>query len=150
MKRETVNYTTKEPQHLDGFGGPVTVLYSGLCVNCNSTVYRTDKSESPDPRGFINMFHCASLLVASEYDMIGPDVLACWDCAQEDAGRYERTLCKAKAQWRAKVFVSFDTIATAQPDGAICCNNCGSWTTIKEQKKDGRCPLCRLTGELKS
>ena len=89
----------KAPQHFEGFGGPVTVLYSGRCLNCKRTVYRTDESECPDPRGFINVFHCASLLIASEYDMIGPDVLACWDCAQEDAGLYKRTLAKAKERW---------------------------------------------------
>lgn len=121
MKRKTVNYRTEKPQHLDGIVGPVTVLYSGRCINCNRTVYRTDENECPDPRGFIRPDHCASILEAEEYGMVGPKVLACWDCAQEDAKRYERTLSKAKKQWKPKPCCKYEHLGYHDPG---LCSEC--------------------------
>ena len=35
------------------------------------------------------------------------------------------------------------TLATIQPDGSVCCQTCGSWTTLDDLMRDGQCPLCR-------
>jgi len=39
--------------------------------------------------------------------------------------------------------LDFTTLATIQEDGSVCCQNCGSWTTMEDLLRDGKCPLCR-------
>jgi hypothetical protein len=46
------------------------------------------------------------------------------------------------------LYVDSMTASTLQPDGDICCPNCGSWTHIDDVKQDtvtgeSSCPLCR-------
>ena len=38
--------------------------------------------------------------------------------------------------------LDFTTIATIQKNGEVCCQTCGSWTTM-EDMTDGKCPACR-------
>jgi len=41
------------------------------------------------------------------------------------------------------VAIDMTALATIQRDGSVCCQNCGSWTTMEDLLRDGKCPLCR-------
>ena len=70
--------------------------YRGNCISCGRRCYGFDDGEN-DPRGVlgdnaVQMFH------ADEYDMTGPDVVACFMC-QNDYDRYTYALAQAKKGW---------------------------------------------------
>ena len=48
-----------------------------------------------------------------------------------------------KQRKQPEPFLSADTIATIQPDGEVCCQTCGSWTTMECLRElNGHCELC--------
>ena len=74
---------------------------AGLCVVDGRRVYRELNGHDPDPRGELGINRSAYSLVASEFGMVGPDVILCYACAQERT-RYERGVAYAKGVWKAK------------------------------------------------
>ena len=88
-----------------GCGQVHNIEYMGTCEGCGRSVYSHgcagDRpcgdvvTGSPDPRGIIPVEHCMNLFHAREYDMIGRDVVTCYDCAQ-DGDRYRSIIVAAK------------------------------------------------------
>ena len=78
-----------------------TVTYAGRCVLCGYTTYL--KTNGNDPRGFTGLHHTADPLEARDYDMVGPDVPACYDCHSNNGESYRKLLDIAKTNyWRAQ------------------------------------------------
>lgn len=75
--------------------------YAGLCVVDGRKVYREFDGHDPDPRGELGINRSACTLVASEFGMVGEDILLCYACAQE-RNRYDAGVAHAKAIWKEK------------------------------------------------
>lgn len=73
-----------------------TCRYRGDCISCGRRCYGFDDGEN-DPRGVLGD-HAVSMFYASDYDMTGPDIVACFMC-QNDYDRYQYGLELAKRQW---------------------------------------------------
>ena len=91
-----LDFRTNEDQEYKDWAGEVrTVQFVGRCAVCNRRAYDDGYN---DPRGALG-FHAASWLVASEYSMIGEDVLLCSNCSNNNAELYRRGLKIAMEQW---------------------------------------------------
>lgn len=100
-----LKFNTTRPQSFRDMGGTHVCRYAGRCARCARRVYgiaRGTQIIDPDPRGAIPPAHALSSMVASEYDMTGPDVPFCWDCANErGAAVYQECLTIAFHNWRS-------------------------------------------------
>lgn len=75
--------------------------YYGDCITCGRRCYGFTDGEN-DPRGVLGD-HAVSMIYASDYDMNGEDVIACFLC-QNDYDLYNRGLRLAEKIWQeAKV-----------------------------------------------
>lgn len=83
----------------DGWRGQDRVLrYYGACRGCGRYTWGADDGEN-DPRGVLGDY-ATHALVASEYDMVGPDVALCAICANE-YGPYKAVLDLAQRKlWK--------------------------------------------------
>jgi len=106
MKHRGV-YEVKEVRKGRNMGGDYTLYSMGRCIRCGRQTYAENVKMTPtgapdgfgsDPRGPCGMQAC-SPLEAYQFDMTGPDVVACWDCADEDADRHRQTVDLAKTLW---------------------------------------------------
>ena len=88
-------------------GGDYTLYSMGWCIRCGRDTLAVNVEQDlagairyyeADPRGPSGMRSC-SLIEAIHFDMIGPDVVACWDCMDEDAERHRQTVDLARALW---------------------------------------------------
>lgn len=96
-------WNVETPQNARDFGGEDrTIVYRGRCVLCNSRCYGYKDEPCPDPRGLIPMEHCADEFEARAFDMVGPDVMACWGCKSNDGEKYRKALALARRQWHAR------------------------------------------------
>lgn len=73
--------------------------YFGHCVGCNRRTYGFDDGEN-DPRGMAGD-HAVSIETARDHDLVGPDVVACFMC-MNDEPTYHRVMRHAKKVWREK------------------------------------------------
>lgn len=96
---QRLRFNIKSPQVIfDGWRNRDRICrYYGECVGCGQRCYGFDDGEN-DPRGMlgdyaVGMFH------TSDYDMTGPDVVACYCRCQNDYDFYTRALAIAKKQW---------------------------------------------------
>ncbi len=80
-----------------GFLGERPRFSRGRCIGCGKLTYWSE--DYTDPRGPLGL-RVYSPFVASEYDMVGPNVAACWGCADNDADLYRAALAKAKKFWK--------------------------------------------------
>ncbi len=80
-----------------GFLGERPRFSRGRCIGCGRMTYWSEDYQ--DPRGPLGL-RVYSPMVASEYNMIGPDVVACWGCGQNDPDIYTKTLKRAKKFWK--------------------------------------------------
>ena len=81
------------------FEGPKQAILKDHCVVCGSALYVWDGTDhSGDPRGAIKENNNYDPLVASEYDMAGPDIPACFACMNTQE-LYTRALAIAKSKW---------------------------------------------------
>lgn len=71
--------------------------YVGRCVLCGTRTYAFDDGEN-DPRGVLGG-HAADVLVAADFEMVGPDVVACFLCLNNDERRYDWAIRLAKREW---------------------------------------------------
>lgn len=102
-----LSWRTKSDQFYKSMGcGQVHVIrYMGTCESCVRSVYSHgcagerlcgDVVEaSSDPRGIIPPQHCMNRYHAKEYDMIGRDIVTCYDCAQT-GDKYRSIMAAAK------------------------------------------------------
>lgn len=73
--------------------------YKGACRGCGRKTWGADDGEN-DPRGVLGD-SATHALVATDYDMTGPDVALCAICADEE-GPYSTVLDMARRRlWRA-------------------------------------------------
>lgn len=83
-------------------GRDIIARYSGKCVVCGRNVYsplgQDGRAYDPDPRGLFIQEHAAAHLVASEYNMAGPDVPMCFACSNIQS-EYHKGLAIARNQW---------------------------------------------------
>jgi hypothetical protein len=93
-----LRFNTSEPQpyYSAWEGRTIICVYKGKCVGCGIRTYAF-KNAGNDPRGPLGI-HTYDPFVASEYGMVGEDVVACFNCGNERE-RYERVLAIAKSQW---------------------------------------------------
>lgn len=110
-----LNWRTKQNQSFQSFGcGQTHVLkFMGTCESCGSSVYSHGcdglvpcgdvVQDSPDPRGVIPAAHCMNLYHASEYGMIGRDIVTCAVCA-DNGEKYRAIIAAATSTgtWGAK------------------------------------------------
>ena len=82
---------------VEGFVGKAPKFSRGLCVLCKRMTYSSEQYS--DPRGPLGL-RIYDPFIASEYNMVGPDVVACWGCADNDANLYRSALEKAKKFWK--------------------------------------------------
>ena len=76
------------------------IRYKGRCKFCGRFTWGADDGEN-DPRGVLGD-HATHALVATDYDLVGPDVALCAICANE-AMPYKAVLEIAqRSLWRAK------------------------------------------------
>lgn len=97
-----IDYRKTSPQKYYDLAGEHTAVYAGHCIVCHRTVYAANDGRGdydPDPRGVINALHARSQLIASEYDMTGPDFNLCFDCANTEP-LYRAGLAHARQHWQ--------------------------------------------------
>src|SRR5262245_50331830 len=91
----------KNGEVVKDLGGEHTVQVFENCVSCNLPTYGFNDDPYPDWRGmFGDRTH--SVFIASEYDMIGPDIAVCALC-DNTREQHERGLKWAKEKWVEKV-----------------------------------------------
>ena len=109
-----LSWRTKQAQFFQSFGcGQThTIKFMGTCESCGHSVYShgcagarpcgDTVTNSPDPRGIIPPQHCMNLYHASEYGMVGRDVVTCAACA-DDGNKYRSIMAAAKntGLWKA-------------------------------------------------
>lgn len=107
---ERVTFTRNKPQlwHDVWRNKDRICRYRGDCISCGRRCYGFDDGEN-DPRGVLGD-HAVDMFYASDYDMTGPDVVACFMC-QNDYDRYQYGLGLAKKRWT-------DGAATLEGDDA--------------------------------
>ncbi len=94
---------TQEFQSL-GCGGTHAAHFMGTCESCGSYVYSESHQgpnhcgdqwgDAPDPRGVFGPKHSYAPLRASEHGNAGPDLILCFDCAN-DGDKYRATIAAA-------------------------------------------------------
>lgn len=83
----------------DGWTGEIrTCRFQGNCVLCGTRTFGFDDGQD-DPRGPLGD-HANADLIASEYDMRGPDVPACFLCQNNTESQYKAVLDIAMRKWR--------------------------------------------------
>ncbi len=100
MNNELKFNTSKDQEYVDSWdGGKIRICkYDGKCILCGTrTYYFTDGGN--DPRGPLGG-HAASPLEASEYNMIGQTLPACFMCQNDSSEKYEHLLKIAKFYWK--------------------------------------------------
>jgi hypothetical protein len=95
---ERVSFTRKRPQlWFDTWRNRDRICrYRGDCISCGRRCFGFDDGEN-DPRGVLGD-HAVSMFYASDYDMVGPDVVACFMC-QNDYDLYNYGLELARKRW---------------------------------------------------
>lgn len=71
--------------------------YLGQCQVCHTRCYGFQDGQD-DPRGPLGD-HAASELIASDHYMIGPDIMMCFMCANDEP-RYNKGLRRAYKVWK--------------------------------------------------
>lgn len=101
VRVELPDFRRSQPQiYYDSWRGTDRVLrYTGKCVVCRTRCYSHDDGQD-DPRGILGD-HSDSTMEASEYDMVGEPVAACFAC-MNDEHRYEVAENRAKRRWKPK------------------------------------------------
>ena len=90
--------STEITYHCDWRNTDRTLRYVGDCAGCRRRTWEAADGEN-DPRGILGD-HATHALVASEYDMIGPDVPLCAMCGN-DYDPYKAALAHAqRAVWK--------------------------------------------------
>lgn len=77
------------------------IRYKGRCFSDRCDHRRTfaaDDGEN-DPRGVLGD-HATSPLVAEDYEMIGPDLILCFDCANEYSSYKEALIYAKRKLWK--------------------------------------------------
>lgn len=102
MDVERILFTRSTPQrwHDDWRNTDRICRYYGTCISCGRRCYGFDDGEN-DPRGVLGD-NAVSMFDASDYDMTGPDVVACFMC-QNDERLYNYGLDQAKKRWTETV-----------------------------------------------
>jgi hypothetical protein len=77
--------------------GRQTITYLGKCPITGIRLYESD--DSNDPRGILGN-HAVTEFVASEYNMVGPTMIASWIACNNDRKIYEKALALAKKNWK--------------------------------------------------
>lgn len=109
-----LSWRTKADQFYQsaGCGQTHVIKFTGNCESCGRSVYSHGcigakpcgdlTTDSPDPRGIIPAAHCLYLYHAREYDLVGRDLVTCYDCSQ-DGDRYRVIMAQAEASgvWKA-------------------------------------------------
>lgn len=97
----TLNFKTNHDQKYfcDWRKTERTMRFGGRCACCGKRVYYFLDGEN-DPRGPLGD-HAMSNLVASEYGAEGPDVIACFNC-HNDERSYKRLLQITDKKWKRK------------------------------------------------
>ena len=99
---DRLNFGTSEPQfynHRPWYPNIRRCDYQGRCVVCSTRTYAFQDGGN-DPRGPLGD-HAADDYVANDYEMVGPNVTACFLC-QNDERRYNIGLERAKMVWTTK------------------------------------------------
>ena len=94
-----LDFRTNKPQLFRDLGGEHTAVYMGLCVVCHCRTY--DHEGGADPRGMLGL-RVYTPYVAEYYGMVGPDVVACWGCKENDGDTSRKGLGIAKSRWMAQ------------------------------------------------
>lgn len=76
-----------------------TMVFNGRCRACGKRTYVFTDGEN-DPRGPLGDF-AGSNLRASDCDMTGPDVVACFNCTNDER-RYQRLMDISNKIWKKK------------------------------------------------
>lgn len=102
LRVETPKFTVVSPQiyydywwHQDRI-----VRFDGRCINCGRRCYSTDDGDG-DPRGILGD-NAGCNLDASDFDMIGPEIVACFDCQNNGEEKYHNLIRLAKRKWKEK------------------------------------------------
>ena len=95
---ERISFTRSTPQiwHDSWRNADRTCRYRGDCISCGRRCYGFDDGQN-DPRGVLGD-NAVAMFYASDYDMTGPDVVACFLC-QNIEDNYRRGLESARQRW---------------------------------------------------
>jgi hypothetical protein len=92
-----INFRTSKRQIVNlPFSGVSIVDFIGVCPVTGTRLYECNTGN--DPRGPLGI-HAATVFVAAEYGMTGPDLNASWIACNNDRASHERALAIAKTKW---------------------------------------------------
>ena len=94
-----IDFRKNGKQRFYGFGGEEIIEYRGKCPITGTRLYESNISN--DSRGILGN-HAIHHFIASEYNMIGPDMIASWIACNNDELIYLRALNLAKKIWKEK------------------------------------------------
>ncbi len=96
---KALDFRRKETSYEDNYGrGIRTAHFMGRCALCGIRTYAFPDGDN-DPRGILGD-HAAAPMVASDYNMTGLDVPACFTCQNDTEAKYKRILGIAKGRWQ--------------------------------------------------